>query len=900
MGDADGVIQQVYQTVTLPTNLIGATLGLQYYTVSSDPNQDDYLTVYFTDANLNPIINLGTTSSGSPTSGWVDSTTNFISYTTSGSLSAYAGQTVNVEFYVTTDPTFGYLTDFYLTGVSLVVGTTADIPANDNFANAIVVPARGLTNTVTTTYASLEPSEPKIVNNEGGHSLWWTWTATSLGTLTFNTPVTSFTTLLGVYTGSSVTDLTLVTNGTDRPLTFGVTPGTTYHFAIDGYNGESGNAQVVIRFTQDKTPPTVAITSPKAGADVTNSNVLVQGTARDNVGVASVFYRLENADRVTDWQLATGTASWSATVTGLIPGTNTVQVEAYDTSTNRSVIVSRLLNYVIPIPLSLSVVGEGTISGAKNDELLYLGYPYKLTAIPTAGFGFAGWTGDIVTNKPVLSFTMASNLSFTATFVDITKPTLSITAPVARERWSNSTFTVTGKAKDNVGVAAVWYQLNSGAWTANVSSPNAFTNWSASVTLNPGANTIKAYAVDAAENRSITNSVSFTYVLSAPLIVQINGSGKATPNYNNTLLEISNSYAMTATAGKGYVFSNWTTTAGAVITNGAVLRFVMASNLDYVANFVPNPFPAVEGTYGGLFYNSGELTPASSGYFSAAVNSTGGFTANFQQGGKRFSTSGQFSLMGTWSTASLKTWDDTAISLQLDMTGNTLDGNLSNDAWSAGMNAVRAANPAPQKGNYTLILPATNLDSGNGFGSVAVASTGAVTLSGTLGDGTKVTESAVVSEQGEWPVYVSLDSGNGMLLGWLAFTNEPGQDVEGTLTWLKSGSFTNQIAVVGSTYVVTKGEAAINLSQGYVLLQGGGLTSSITDTFTLGANNIVKGSDKLALTITTANGLFQGTATNSEGKTITIHGALLQNGTNGYGQFLNAGQIGNVFLGPQQ
>jgi hypothetical protein len=119
------------------------------------------------------------------------------------------------------------------------------------------------------------------------------------------------------------------------------------------------------------------------------------------------------------------------------------------------------------------------------------------------------------------------------------------------------------------------------------------------------------------------------------------------------------------------------------------------------------------------------------------------------------------------------------------------------------------------------------------------------------------------------------------------------------LTWFKSGSFTNPIGVVGSTYVVPKGEAVLNLSDGYVLLQGGGLTSSITDPFTLGANNVVKGSNKLALTITTANGLFQGTATNSEGKTITIHGALLQNATNGYGQFLNAGQIGNVFLAPE-
>jgi hypothetical protein len=85
--------------------------------------------------------------------------------------------------------------------------------------------------------------------------------------------------------------------------------------------------------------------------------------------------------------------------------------------------------------------------------------------------------------------------------------------------------------------------------------------------------------VDAAGNISITNSVSFTYVLSATLTVQTNGHGTLKPSYNNAVLEISNSYAMTATASQGYVFSNWTSSTGAVVTNGPELKFTMASNL---------------------------------------------------------------------------------------------------------------------------------------------------------------------------------------------------------------------------------------------------------------------------------------------------------------------------------
>ena len=60
---------------------------------------------------------------------------------------------------------------------------------------------------------------------------------------------------------------------------------------------------------------------------------------------------------------------------------------------------------------------------------------------------------------------MASNLTLIANFVDVTPPSLAITAPTANQRWSNSTFTVTGTASDNVQVSNVFYQLNGGSWT---------------------------------------------------------------------------------------------------------------------------------------------------------------------------------------------------------------------------------------------------------------------------------------------------------------------------------------------------------------------------------------------------------------------------------------------------
>jgi uncharacterized repeat protein (TIGR02543 family) len=928
MGDASGAVQYAYQTVMLPTNLIAATLALAYDVVSSDTVGVDELNVYITDTITPPdqLFYLGTASSTSPTGGWILFTTNFITYSGNNSLSSYAGRAVNVYFSVETDATYGYLTSFYLDDVSLTVATTADIPGNNYFTNATLVPTDGITNAVITEYTVPELNEPKIGNLAATHPVWYNWTAPAIGTVTIATTGSSFDTLLGVFTGSSLTNLTAVTNsdGINRStglayLTFPVARGAQYDIVLSGYESQSGNAVFILSFAADKTLPVVKITSPANGADVTNSTVVVTGTASDIFGVVSVYYQLSNASGTNAWQLATGTNSWSATVTNLIPGTNTVRVEAYDTATNLSKVAACLLNYVIPTPLSLKIVGDGTVAGAANGKLLDVGYPYTLTATAAPGFLFTGWTGDIRTNTATLRFTMTANLSLTANFVDVTKPTLSITAPLAHERWSNSVFNVTGTAKENVGVASVWLQVNNSAWTSNVNSANGWTNWNASVTVVPGTNTIRAYAVGNAGNISLTNSVSFIYVVSAPLTVQTNGKGTIKPDYNNAILEISNSYTMTATAASGYVFSNWTALNGEVVSTRPTLKFTMESNLNFTANFVPNPFTSVAGTYQGLFYdtsNTSNISPASSGFFSAQVTGSGSFTAKFQHGNASPSVSGQFSLTGGWSTNALKAFGNTAISLQLDLAGgNVLEGGLTNEAWVAQLQAYRevfsAEHPAPQQGKYTLILPGTNsetLPGGNGFGAVNVTAGGSVSLSGTLGDGTKVTPTANVSETGFWPVYFSLDGGNGMLLGWLTFTIEPTFDIDGLLYWFKpaepasalyKAGFTNQIEAVGSAYSFKSGEPVLDLTSGYVLLQEGGLAESISNQFTLAPNNTVTGSDKLKLIFAPSTGLFQGSVTNGSGKTISITGAVLQKQTNGFGQFINGEQSGSVNLAPQ-
>lgn len=56
-------------------------------------------------------------------------------------------------------------------------------------------------------------------------------------------------------------------------------------------------------------------------------------------------------------------------------------------------------------------------------------------------------------------------------------------------------------------MAGVWYQLNDGTWSASVTT-NTWTNWTTTVELASGTNTLKAYALNLGGNFSTTNTVS--------------------------------------------------------------------------------------------------------------------------------------------------------------------------------------------------------------------------------------------------------------------------------------------------------------------------------------------------------------------------------------------------------
>jgi hypothetical protein len=259
--------------------------------------------------------------------------------------------------------------------------------------------------------------------------------------------------------------------------------------------------------------PTFSVAQPKKNARLLSPALQINGKARSPLGVEAVFYQLNGGG----WSLAASTNNWTnwTTEVTLLPGPNLLQAYALDSVGNVSLTNLVKCFYVLKAPLAVGTSGFGTVSPHNDGRLLEVGEPYAMTAKAGKGFAFTNWTGSISTNTAKLAFVMASNLTFTANFLDVARPVSAILSPKASQKLNQGTFTIAGKARDNVGVTGVFWQLNGQGWNP-ASTTNQWTNWTAEATLTLGSNTVQAVAADARGNWSPTNQVKFFYLQSAP------------------------------------------------------------------------------------------------------------------------------------------------------------------------------------------------------------------------------------------------------------------------------------------------------------------------------------------------------------------------------------------------
>ncbi|MGA2864305.1 MAG: leucine-rich repeat domain-containing protein [Verrucomicrobiota bacterium] len=334
----------------------------------------------------------------------------------------------------------------------------------------------------------------------------------------------------------------------------------------------------------------------------------------------------------------------------------------------------------------------------------------------------------------------------------------------------------------------------------------------------------------------------------------------------------------------------------------------------------------LSGTYNGLFADdTGSLHPQNCGCFTiiSTLKGKGAFSGSLRMGGTRYPLSGQFDPAGAASrTIARRNTSALTVNLQLDLANGTdrVTGSVSDGTWTAALAGDRAiydgrTKLAPEAGSYTMIIAgdygSTNEPAGDSCGTLKVGKNGAISFTGTLADGTKVTPSASVSKYGQWPLYASLYGGRGLLWSWLTFTNA--SDLGGTVTWTKlpvktpyyPAGFSLAPEALGARYFPPgKGTNVLGLTTSTDLtltLEGGGLMQGVTNRITLAANGYVTpvSGPKLSLTFAPSTGGFRGSVVNPAApKPVSFGGVLLQGGGFGSGFFLGTSGSGEVRLEP--
>ena len=132
-----------------------------------------------------------------------------------------------------------------LFGIAAFAPNAGAQPANDMFGSATNIIGNSGSLTATNVGATKEAGEPDHAGNLGGASVWWVWTAPASGSVTFDTNGTALDTVMGVYQGSAVNQLTAIAEDDDSgvnyasSVTFSAVSGGVYYIGVAGYGRNS-------------------------------------------------------------------------------------------------------------------------------------------------------------------------------------------------------------------------------------------------------------------------------------------------------------------------------------------------------------------------------------------------------------------------------------------------------------------------------------------------------------------------------------------------------------------------------------------------------------------------------------------------------------------------------------
>lgn len=382
--------------------------------------------------------------------------------------------------------------------------------------------------------------------------------------------------------------------------------------------------------------------------------------------------------------------SW--TESGSIVSTNVSY--SFTVSSNRTLVANfSLITYIVTTSSSPSAGGSTSGGGSYSPSS-----SVTVTATPASGYQFVGWTegGTTVSTSSTYSFVISANRNLVAMFQSITYLTVNtLSNPSAGGNTSGSgtyssgtivtvrateatgynfinwseggssvsssesyTFTLTSNRTLVANFSPISYTVSTnsspsgggttiggGSYnygddvtvTANPASGYQFVNWT------QGGTTVSAnssYSFTVTGNRTLTANFSLnSYTISTSSSPSQGGTTNGGGSFS-----YGDGATVTAVAGPGYTFTNWTQ-GGTVVSSNASYSFTVTSSRTLVANFSQITYtvalsssPAAGGTTsGGGTYGSGTTATVT------AAPATGYRFVNWTQGGTAVSTNQNYS-----------------------------------------------------------------------------------------------------------------------------------------------------------------------------------------------------------------------------------------------------------------
>ncbi|MCW5548599.1 MAG: immunoglobulin domain-containing protein [Opitutaceae bacterium] len=206
-------------------------------------------------------------------------------------------------------------------GGRTLYGAPGFVPPNNNLVQATVInlSSGSIQVTGTNVGATAEMGEPAHAGEPARRSVWWRWTAPSSGSMTITTLGSNFDTVLAVYTGGVFTEVTAnddVDPGVIRTstVTFNATADTTYHIAVDGWDGYFGQITLNLNFGGDVPP--LFTTHPSSQTRVEGVQTVFSGSASGSPAPTYQWQRLPAGGG--DWQDLTADGVYTGVTSNLL------------------------------------------------------------------------------------------------------------------------------------------------------------------------------------------------------------------------------------------------------------------------------------------------------------------------------------------------------------------------------------------------------------------------------------------------------------------------------------------------------------------------------------------------------------------------------------------------------